>query len=317
MTMNDMLKPSIDPITRVGFSNANPTPEIEEAPKVEPVVETPKPEETIKSSQLAALVKQEKQNRLAQQRLKQEQESVNKIKAELEAEKARQATLRNEVLIDPRKALEHFGLSVDDLVLWGKNNGQVTPETANKLTEQKVNAFIEEQKRKEEELAKRQAEAQAIAERQAEQQFKLNIAATVERLADDFPIIYEGREKGMVNDVYAVIDENFRNTGVIMPIEDALKLTEDYYSFYTKSERIRKKYFAETSKPTDTSTETTTKSDKAATDNAQPNRGAVFSKSAERENTVAWDYNKGDTEQSTKQAIARWKQAQRQSRPSA
>ncbi len=198
-------------------------------------VEAPKavePEDTPESRRFAQLAKREKQLRLQAQQIKQQEEQFKARQAEMEAKwaQAQQPTPidatkyidRERFKYDPIGALAEVGVSYEELTNQLINPVQKDPRV--EATISRLEAKIQELENKNQEAAKQAAERETQQYQAALRQIETDVKALV---AND-PNFETIKETRSTKDVVELIEQTYQKDGVLLSVEEAAQLVEDY-----------------------------------------------------------------------------------------
>jgi hypothetical protein len=176
-------------------------------------VET-KPDEPKLGQRFAQLSKRERELLQKEQALKEREEKVSPLTAALTAK-------------DKRKLLDEMqthGITFEDLTEFILNEGEETPPPAPTVSDE-VKALREKIEAKEKaEQEARDAEAKKATQTQIDN-FKASIKSAAESKSDEYKYVNKLEQHSLV---YDVILGHHAEHGEVLPIEEALKLTETY-----------------------------------------------------------------------------------------
>lgn len=208
----------------------------EEMPKapVEAAPEAPKPVEKKEEPdpRFLALTKKEKELRQMQREL-QEQKKIleSKYKPYEEVEALKQT--------NKLEALKRMGMSYDDITNEFLSQNPMTPE------QMAVNTAREIAQKEIAEYKKQSEEAQKTQQQQAFDNAVAQITKEAEYLCNkssDFPLV---KESGAFDTVSSLVKEHFFETGLVMPVEEAITQVEqnlyDGFMQFAKLEKIKLK----------------------------------------------------------------------------
>lgn len=135
---------------------------------------------------------------------------------------------------NPGKFLEATGLTIDDLVRWKLNDGEVSPELLLKdqseRTAAETKAIREElaalKKEREDERAELQKQAAARQREEAVAYFQGEIEKTLQAEPDKYEFTIAAKGQG---EVFDLIDQAYREKGVCLAPAQAAEMVEKYY----------------------------------------------------------------------------------------
>lgn len=186
-------------------------------------------EEAPLSAQYAAMARKEKALRTKMQEFNREREEFNRQKALVAAPAAStfdesKYIARDRLKSDTLAVLAEEGVSYDELTQAILNQGQYQQDPQTKATIAKLEARIAAQ-----EEAVRRAETQYAEQQTAQYKQAVNeIRENATNLVRNDPAYEIIRETGSVNDVVELIEETWKQDGVLLTVEDAAREVEEY-----------------------------------------------------------------------------------------
>lgn len=238
------------PVAETPAAPAAPAPSTETpAPAVAPAAPA-QPSAT--SPEIAAILKRERQSVQAAQLAKKEKEEAAKLRQEAEAEAARIKKLKEDARLNPLSYLQEAGLTMNDLVAFGLNNGQPTEGDKIKALEDRLSRIVTEQEQRAKEQAERAKADEAERVKQQEASNRQTVKSYIEQQADTYPIVAAAQ---LHNTVFDVIMEQYRQNGQA-DLTKACELVEQFYATVLQQDKIKQKYFSQVipSAPTETPT---------------------------------------------------------------
>lgn len=211
------------------------------------------PEKDHFADKLELLSKKERHLWRERQSIEQEKQHLAQERAEYEKFKGLKAKAKQ----NPLDYLSEGGLSYDELTQFMLNGGKPTQEDELQAVRDEFKRFKEEQAKEKEDLKNQQTQAQAQAESQAIEDFKVDIGDYLEGNKELFEICHKQGDIG-VNDILGVINLSYKTKfaewhkgGRIgrppgpMSIEAAAKIQEEFYEKeiieFTKLNKLQSK----------------------------------------------------------------------------
>lgn len=202
------------------------------------------PEDQKFAAKFAALSRREKALRQKEREIEQRMAEIeSKLKAQEPAPAAKQPELPLELRLkkDPFNTLKELGLDYDVLAQVAKNNGKITPELQMEIMREELRREYDEKLQAiNEKLQAKEQEEQVSTQERAVQQFKSSIAEEITKNAETYEFLSLEGEEG-IDLVYEVIENYYKETDEIMPVEEALKLVEEQFEEEAKSRLERSK----------------------------------------------------------------------------
>lgn len=198
----------------------------------EPASEEPKPtpeEEPQLSTQYAAMARKEKALRIKQAEFQRERDEFNRQKAIAAAPATPQFDeskyiARDRLKTDTLAVLAEEGVSYDELTQAILNQGQYQQDPQTKATIAKLEARLAKQEEALQKASESAAEQQTAQYKQAVNEIRENATQLV-KSDPAFEII---KETGSVNDVVELIEETWKQDGILLSVEDAAREVEEY-----------------------------------------------------------------------------------------
>lgn len=216
------------------------------APETAPTTETaaPDPHAAERAAQNRKAIEAEKARRRAQREreakerdLSEKEKSLGSREQEI-AERVKRADQFDAAIAEakrnPGKFLEATGLTIDDLVRWKLNDGEVSPDLMVKDVEERSAKEIKSIREEIEALKKeREAEQQAQARAKGEQaiaQFHHNIHEHISANPDQYDFIRAGGD-AEVHEVFKLIEGRYRQTNgeVALSVAEACDMIEKFH----------------------------------------------------------------------------------------
>lgn len=175
---------------------------------------------------LEEFAKQQKELLRQKAYMKSEKSRLAKEKAEIDAFRAKRESEERERTqrMSPIEALQAAGYSYEDATQFVLNNNQITPDVMYKKVDSKIENFIQEQKKLQEQQAEQHKLSQEKQMVQVVEDFKESIKETVTTNQEKYELINMNEA---YEDVYELIDVYYKETGKVMKIEEAADLIEE------------------------------------------------------------------------------------------
>lgn len=209
---------------------SDPSAPAEETKEVEAKKEEPAEEKSL-SSEYAILARKEKALRAREQQLKAKEAELKAKEEAVSGKPAAQSPSidaskmisRDKLLEDPFSVLAELGLSYDKLTELALNAPK-QEDIERSQYEKRIEAELQKLREEQESVKRAYAEQQTQAYKQAVAQIKAEVSQLV-KSDESFETI---RETGSINDVVELIEQTFKEDGVLLSVEDAARQVEDY-----------------------------------------------------------------------------------------
>lgn len=185
------------------------------------------PQDAKATEQLAALLRRDKDVRTREQKLKEQETEIERLRA-----------FETSLKTDPVAAFKSAGIDFDTVAERFLAGGKVS---ADKRVEQ-LAATVDELKvqlAEKESTAKQQAEAERVAS--AKSSFQSEIKTFVEAAPETYEIIRAEKQEGLV---YTVIEQHYNETGRVLALKEAADAVENYLTEQRRGILSLKKFAA-------------------------------------------------------------------------
>jgi hypothetical protein len=230
-----------DVLASQGPPSAAPEAAVEPAVEAKPAVDKVSQERA--STRFAALARKEAEVFRKSQAIRQQQAELARQAEELKAFQA----ARQQAKLNPLDALKQLGLTYDELTEFVLNDNKPTPSAEVQSVRQEIEEF-KRQAAEERRRAEEQQKSMLLEEQQrVVEAFREEVNDYVSQHSETYELtaLYGG-----ANLVSEVIEEHFRQSGKLMSIPEAAKLTEEYYEDLARKAQATKKFAATQQKAT-------------------------------------------------------------------
>lgn len=165
---------------------------------------------------------------------------------EREAKIAQHDAVKKEVALNPKKALEYFGVSYEELTNFILQGEKPTPEMQVKKVESDFEAYKKQQEEERQKATQRQSDEAQGQYKQVIEQFETDVTEFVKKEAETYELI---NLYGLAPVVIETIKGHFDKTGKVLDFKEAADLVEAHYEAEAVKFSQTKKFQAKVAQP--------------------------------------------------------------------